>query len=361
MEYLPVPNLLLEALTYLGARANGHTPEDRAARLRSRGLEDFGVYSRRSAPFSRLMKELDDAVDLPGDRLDRLFRDMEGFPYNTIGSYSPAFLLFYPELGEYDGDFAAVLERLLAMSPDQIAANLLLSLSMDDLIGDGAGCTGRFMDAILSLSIPAESRLALLGILRSYPELLREAADCLRPVLAALEVRRDLLDAMALALGQEMDRAGPEEFLQATSSLAPQEGAAYRLRPYVLGPDTNLSLTAGDGTEIIYCGIHRRLLKELLESVQDSRDRVFAAIKLLGDRTRFDILCYLRDHPAYGQELSDRFGLARNTIHHHMSKLLNAGLVTCTMEGNRVYYATDSARLGAFLQLQRSLLLGPEE
>lgn len=361
MEYLPSPNLLLEALTYLGAKANGHTPGDREARLRSRGLEDLTDFSRRTAPLTRLLRELDEAVSLPPELPDRLFRDVEGFSYSTTGSYSPAFLLLYPALGEYDGDLDALVERLCAMTPDQAARHLLLSLSMDDLIGDGEGCADRFLDSVLNLSIPPDSRLALLGALRGYPELLREAAGCLRPVLAALEARRDQLAAMAETLGREMEEAGPLEFLQATSGLAPQAGAAYVLRPYVLGSDTNLSLTGEDGTETIYCGIHRKFLKQLLASLQGSEARVFAAIRLLGDRTRFDIMCLLRDHPAYGQELSERLGLARNTIHHHMSKLLNAGLVTCTMEGNRVYYAIDKAHLSDLLQLQHGLLLGPGE
>ena len=77
----------------------------------------------------------------------------------------------------------------------------------------------------------------------------------------------------------------------------------------------------------------------------------------MGDRTRFDILCYLRDRKAYGQELSARFGLSRNTIHHHMSKLLAARLVTCTVDGNRVYYTVDQASVSALLDRQRELLL----
>lgn len=361
MEYMPSPNLLLEALTYLGAKANGHTPEDREARLRSRGLEDLSAFSLRIAPLTRLLRQLDETVSVPPETLDKLFRDVEGFPYNTTGSYSLAFLLFYPALSEYDGDFEALLERLCAMTPDRAAGNLLLSLSMDDLIGSGEGCAGRFLDGVLSLSIPADSRLALLGALRHYPGLLREAACCLRPVLAALEARADQLTAMAQALGREMGQTGPLEYLQTTSSLVPRPDVTYLLRPYVLGSDTNLSLNAGDGTEILYCGIHRQLLKQLLASIQGSEASVFSAIKLLGDRTRFDIMCYLRGHPAYGQELSDHFGLARNTIHHHMSKLLNAGLVTCTEDGNRVYYAINKPHLSALLQMQRDLLLGKDE
>ena len=55
--------------------------------------------------------------------------------------------------------------------------------------------------------------------------------------------------------------------------------------------------------------------------------------------------------------LGGRFGLSRNTIHHHMSKLLAARLVTCTVDGNRVYYTVDQASVSALLDRQRELLL----
>ena len=77
--------------------------------------------------------------------------------------------------------------------------------------------------------------------------------------------------------------------------------------------------------------------------------------RLLGDPTRFDILCYLCGHNAYVQELANRFGLSRNTIHHHMNKLVECGLVQCTVNGNRMYYSLDSETIQLFLQRQAVL------
>lgn len=77
----------------------------------------------------------------------------------------------------------------------------------------------------------------------------------------------------------------------------------------------------------------------------------------LADQTRFDILCHLRDHDAYGQELAARFSLSRNTIHHHMTKLLSAHLVKCTVDGNRVYYRANEQSIRRLLERQRELLL----
>lgn len=362
MEYQPLPNLLLESLSYLGARANGHSTASREARLRRRGLQDLSRFRTAFSPLEELQNHLDAELDIPGQVLDRLFRDLEGFPFNTTGSFSPAFLLCYPMLAQWGSDPEAFARRMGELTPDEAARFLHISLSLDEDLGeDDDGCADRFIDLALSLTIPAESRLNLLTTLREYPSILRETLHWLTLTARAIESCLPQLDILARQLGREIDALGCEAFLQATSSLTPQAGVTYLLRPYIFGPDSNLSLTAGPDTEIIHCGIFRQLLLDLLVSLQDETTRVHEAIKLLGDRTRFDILCYLRDRSAYGQELSDRFGLARNTIHHHMNKLLNAGLVTCTVDGSRVYYAMDRENLSVLLAQQQALLLPPRE
>ena len=112
---------------------------------------------------------------------------------------------------------------------------------------------------------------------------------------------------------------------------------------------------------LICCGVMRLSLRRTLAE-NSSASQVYDAIRIIGDKTRFDILCYLRDHPAvYGQQLCNHFGLARNTIHHQMSKLVNAGLVTCLVEGNRIYYTTDREHLSYLLNQQRQLLIGGED
>lgn len=362
MEFVPIPNLILEALAYLGARANGHTIASRQARLTMRGLRDLSDFNRRVEPLARLLEELDRMTDIPEETLNRLFRDIDGFSFSTIGSYSPAFLLCYPMLLSGEEQDVPRLSRAAAeLTEDQVARNLLLALSMEDRIGDSEeDCARVFLDSVLSLAIPADSRLALLTILRSYPSMLQEIFLCVQSVLDCMEPLRPQMDALAQALGREIAACSSQTYLQTTSSLTAKEGVRYTLRPFLFGPDTNLSLALPDGCEVIYCGIYRQLLQQLLASAKDPGTQVYDAIKLLGDKTRFDILCYLRDRSAYGQEISDRFNLARNTIHHHMGKLLSAGLVTCTVEGNRVYYSIDKAHLGRLLDQQRALLIGSD-
>lgn len=359
MEVLHEINPALEALAYLGARANGHTLRRLEERLQARGVREIEPFHQASAALRELLKALDASVSIPAETLQRLFGDIKGFPYSTIGSYSPAFLFFYPMLSLHQS-FDALAERMNRLTADEVARNMMLSLSLEEQACPAAGGAAELVSRVLALTIPTESRLTLLEIHQNYRTLLPEIIDCLRPAMAALDTQRGRIQESMDAFCHEVEALGAESYLRETSSLAITPEVHYHLVPFLMGPDTNLSIGQEDGSVLIYCGILRLTLRRIL-SENSSASQLYDAIRAMGDKTRFAILCYLRDHPAaYGQQLCDHFGLARNTIHHHMSKLVNAGLVTCLVEGNRIYYTTDQEHMSYLLELQRRLLIGEE-
>ena len=67
-------------------------------RLQARGVRKAEPFHRASAALRELLQDLDTEVSVPAETLQRLFGDIKGFSYSTIGSYSPAFLFFYPML-----------------------------------------------------------------------------------------------------------------------------------------------------------------------------------------------------------------------------------------------------------------------
>lgn len=64
-------------------------------------------------------------------------------------------------------------------------------------------------------------------------------------------------------------------------------------------------------------------------------------LKLLADKSKFEILKYIRDHSAYGSELAKHVNLTTATISHHMNALYEKGLVELEKENNRVFYRTN--------------------
>ncbi len=361
MDYIPELNLLLEALAYLGRRAGGNTMALLLEGLSRNGVAELEPLRQSLTPIARLMERLDRQVLIPDETLHALFGNLEGFPYNTIGSCCPAFLLFYSQISGFTGNLNDTLSALSALSPQHLAASLALCLDVAEESHPQAEMTGdEFTARILALSVPAESKVAILDLFHRPQPVLEQAAVYLRQVLAALAQEKKALAEITAPFTRELQKTGLEDFLTHTSGLSYQPEAPYRIRPFLFGLDTNLAVTQ-TGPVQLYCGILRGPLHSALDSSRGPEYQVYNAIKLLGDKTRFDILCYLRSRSAYGQELSSHFGLSRNTIHHHMSKLLAARLVTCTVDGNRVYYTVDRDSVALLLDRQRELLIGGDD
>ena len=226
-------------------------------------------------------------------------------------------------------------------------------------LGEEPELTGGELSArVLTLNVPPESKVAVLELYHRGCDVLEEALTLVSRVAALLEAALSKLEQCCAPFLRQIRELGPEAVLAQSSSLNSDPERSDMVRPFLFGLDTLLAVTPS-GTEPVqvYCGILRRELQEALASAKGPEVEVFEAIRLLADQTRFDILCYLRDHDAYGQELAARFGLSRNTIHHHMTKFLSAHLVKCTVDGNRVYYRADENTIRRLIERQQELLL----
>ena len=250
--------------------------------------------------------------------------------------------------------------KALACTPDETARSILISLDLTHLLeGEDGDAEGVLLRCLLSSDLPKSARVNLAAVQKNHRAILEQVLPLLERTVAALRQLAPELDTLAAGLTREVEAAGCEACLRETTSFPAGYPIAH-LRPLVFDPSTNLCLDAPapDGSYTVYCGVLRPTLRHMQVAAQATLEQIYECIRLLGDRTRFDIFCYLQNHPAYGQELSKHFGLARNTIHHHMSQMFRAGLVNCTMEGTRVYYSIDKDRYNRLLEQQRVLLLG---
>ena len=128
MEFHSGLNLLLEALAYLGRRAGGFTTERMLERLRERGVEDLSPIETCLCPIARLTGKLDRVLDPDPERLQYLFGNLPGFPYNTIGSYSRGFLLLYGVISRFRGGCAEVLDQAVSRTAARLAGDLSMEL-----------------------------------------------------------------------------------------------------------------------------------------------------------------------------------------------------------------------------------------
>mgnify|MGYP004463762433 CR=1 FL=1 len=360
MDYSPKLNLILEALCYLGLRANEAGRQAREERFLTKGVGSLAEFRAIYAPYQALRQKMDRLTGLTEDAVKPLFTDLLSDPYPTGGCFSAPMLLLLPLACCHTGDLDSFETQALACTPDQMARNILISLDLSHLLEDtDENPESVLLRYLLSSDLPKSARTSLAAVLKNHHAILEKTIPLLRHTADALERLAPELEDLVGNLTREVDAVGCETCLHETTSF-PAGYSISHLRPLVFDPSTNLCLDspAPDGSYTVYCGVLRPALRHMQIDAQATLDQIYECNRLLGDRTRFDIFCYLQNHPAYGQELSKHFGLARNTIHHHMSQMFKAGLVNCTMEGTRVYYSIDKDRFNRLLEQQRVLLLG---
>lgn len=358
MRYISHPNLLMEALSYLGRGAGENTWEYMEERIRQRGIHPSPIFTESLNRLKQLTARLNRLNLFEDAETIAYFRNMEGFPKNTIGSASPAFLIFYGLLEKFDGDFEHLEEYTLSLQPEQISYHMALALDLADDYPSGLIPSHTFMDMVLSLSIPDNSKVSILNVYRRFHSIFRQVIVPVKEAVLCLQKEQTLCEELCQVLNEKIQSEGCEKYLSRTSRLVPAEGTEYILRPFLFGMDTSLTSQLSTEENCVYCGILREYLLDMLSGQVSPQDTVYEIFRLLGDRTRFDLVCYLNHHTAYGQELSAKFGLSRNTIHHHMSKLSATGLVHCTANGNRVYYSLDEQMILMLLEQQKELFFG---
>ncbi|MGG7142327.1 ArsR/SmtB family transcription factor [Clostridium nigeriense] len=356
MNYKDRPNLLLEALAYLGRKASGNTWDHLEQKIKHRKLKDKDSFHETFSKIKKLTIRMDENISLGEDIINKYFTNLEGFPFNTIGSTSVAFLLFYNVLEEFDEDFDTLISYMKDFSPDRIAYNIAEALDISDNCNTPCSLSDReFLDKVLSLSVPAESKITILDTYHNYHEVLNDISVCLNTIINTFKKEKNALTDIIDNFSIELVQTGCIEYFKQISKLKLVDEIDYHMQPFIFGMDTNLTSNQKINTVHIYCGILRKDLLDMLNGQISYIDDIYEAYHLLGDRTRFDILCYLRKQSAYGLELSNHLNVSRNTIHHHMSKLINYGLVICTTDGKRVYYSLDTEAFEMFIMRQKDL------
>ncbi len=89
-----------------------------------------------------------------------------------------------------------------------------------------------------------------------------------------------------------------------------------------------------------------------------AQENVLGILKLLSDKSKFDLLRKMTGRRCYGLELANEMGLTSGTISKHLSTLFSCGLLNLQRVNNRVYYQTDEIAVLNFLDQLTEGLLG---
>ena len=139
-----------------------------------------------------------------------------------------------------------------------------------------------------------------------------------------------------------------EQFVKMTETCAP-------------GSDVYPSLIAGVAQQVYYTQAYEGIFVEYLLKKGKSRDErkesLVLRAKAMGDKSKLDILCALKESSKYNLELAETLGLSASTMSHHMNVLFACGFVNIEKKDGRVYYCLQREALEEFVADLKRLLL----
>lgn len=99
-------------------------------------------------------------------------------------------------------------------------------------------------------------------------------------------------------------------------------------------------------------------IEDLMKNLVNlNEEKVLLMLKLLADKSKFEILSSTVDKPAYGAQLASMLGLTTATISHHTSALLDQNLLTLDKVDTKVYYRANPDMIRALVDYIKKELL----
>ncbi len=96
-----------------------------------------------------------------------------------------------------------------------------------------------------------------------------------------------------------------------------------------------------------------------MNRLQATEEEVCSLLRVISDRSKFEILRRISHNSTYCQELSREMNLTTATISRHMGLLLDAGLVRARRKDNRIYYDLERDTLTGLCEMITKILLEP--
>lgn len=204
------------------------------------------------------------------------------------------------------------------------------------------------------LPLPVSCQIRLVEVLADPDKHLRAVGELLRPVAKALEMLLQPWVEKAQPLLAQWENFFRQEdahsFLQQRFRLDQSKFNAMHLALRYLSPNHIFgSLHEPDGSLHFHLGIHKAVGKlDKKPEVIDERD--FAALRLMANPARAEILRLLTDRPMAVQSVATTLGMHVGSVFRDINNLFNANLLLVSLVGGRNCYRTNISMVHSLTQ-----------
>lgn len=335
-------NPTLESIFIIEVLVNGEGVRERMEEMKARFPDATQEIEAIYHPVLTLMEEIAAQFDASDEAIHLIFR----------------------RLDELDGSPSYVFRKMQEEGPTAESALRafahFLNEGDDELIFPDERA---FFDYVDAMPIRYELKAILLMVYLQRERLYEVYDKAVAEVRGLLEARlprmADLITTFVSNFRERVEALGFNRLMQELEvpiELRDAKDIVYDIYPQLTH---NEALSLVD-TDLLW-GIDAIALLTLKRREAYSTERALEVIKVIADKTKFEILRILGRETLYGTELAERLGLSAATISHHIGQLTSYRLVNIIKQGNRIYYRTNQETLTHQLDLIARALSAPEQ
>ncbi len=352
----------MEAMQYFSRRVNDGSISDTMLRLES-------AYSDRKEEIHSILiriMELDNllssSLTLDMERLNFFFRRFEGIKdTDSIGTCA-ASMIFFESACRNTGGLPQILAQLENIPMSNVRASLRNTFSNHVPVSKCSELSfEEFWDFAESCPFPDETKWRIVDVCRNYHDYMMELAAILEPAMEIISQQEAYYsDIINNYLETADDDSSMIDYIHSITGIDITDFSKVELYPGLMDFNSALFLLPDNDDEPlkIFIGVLMRLICR--KNISINPCDLSQQLKSMGDNTRFEMLCSIKGHPTYGQELSNQFNVSPTTVYHHMNKLIVAGLVNSKLDGNRVYFSLNRPNVVSLICRLSMLLLDVE-
>lgn len=233
------------------------------------------------------------------------------------------------------------------------------------------GVPGDLFEQIASLKLPADFRLELYRVFRSFDKELDKLAALLRPYACRLERELSenswILDELNGYWITAFSQRDPLELLEHAVGENVIFGAGETTRVAVSVMDFDEMIYDMAGSSVFPLPGNLLYIGSIVNASSSVRNRggdlnsLASAMKALGDRRRLELLQRLGKGRSYCRELAEAMDLDPGNLSRSLSILYDCGFLTQQRENMRCYYELDRDALHQFFRVAEMQLLPAQQ
>lgn len=330
---------LIETFDYLSGRANGeriYINEQEACERHPYLRKKIKEILRKGIEFE---KELDEAVHVDESELQYFFKDL-----STHCSIARMLIMPYTFMGEArSGKF--FFEELLNMNPQQRIKKMCCHMQNFDSSQNFD--YESLVEYVMKLPISGMNKLSIVECCSNYEQNCMRLERFMSPIVKIVDEKLVRFEEDVKKWERDIQEVGDVCTYVSEHSRLKMPKCDFTIFPSIHNGlmlamsywDKRICIGEKGCAGEMWLGLGFR---DYMESVsnESSTSRVVGIFSGLSDEIRFEILKAIAQRKTMsGGEIADKFGLTRQKVFYHMSKLLTLGLVECNAESGRPYYS----------------------